>query len=299
MLHLFVATLTLVLSSAALAKLNVVTTTSDLASLVEVVGGDKVALKYIVKGTQHPHHIEAKPSFLLLLRDADLLVLHGLDLESSWVQPLLQNATNPRINPGGEGYLEIGPSLDPIEKASGPVSRAEGDVHPEGNPHFQVDPVRMGQAAILIGQRLGQIDKDHKDFYMKNASTLRDRLALKAKEWSTRIAKTGIKEVVTYHKSLTYFLNRFHLASELQLEPKPGIPPSAAHVARLIAHIKTKKIKLVLIENWYDDSAAEKLKSEIEGLKVIKVPVAVGGGPAVNTTEQLVETLVQTLESAK
>jgi zinc/manganese transport system substrate-binding protein len=157
----------------------------------------------------------------------------------------------------------------------------------------------MGKAAILIGQRLSQLDSANKDFYTKSAVALREALAKKTKEWAARVAKTGIKEVVTYHKSLTYFLNRFQIASEMQLEPKPGIPPSAAHIARVVDHIKSRKVKLVMIENWYDDAAAEKLRSEVPGLKVVRVPVSVGGSSDAGSTEKLIEMLVQAIESVQ
>lgn len=288
--------LTILFSLSAFANLNIATTTPDLEAVVKSVGGDKVQVFSIAKGTQDPHQVEAKPSFMVKLRDADLIISQGLQLEAAWLEPLIRGARNPKIIASATGYLELGEQLDPIEVAKGNVSRAEGDVHPEGNPHFQLDPVRLGKSAVIIAQKLSDLDSSNGSFYKSNAEKFQKRMEEKNKEWKSRIEKTGIKEVVTYHKTFSYFLDRFGIKSSLQLEPKPGIPPTASHLIEVIDQMKRRNIKLVLIENFFDASMRDKLKTEVPGVKIAMVPVYVGGEPNIKTNEELIENLVRVFE---
>lgn len=287
-----------VFSLSAHAKLVVGGTTTDMESLVKIVGGDHVTAFSIAKGTQDPHKIEAKPSYMVKLRRADLIVAHGLALESAWLFPLIEGARNPRINKGTLGLLRLGSQLHPIEVPKGTVSRAEGDVHPGGNPHFQLDPIRMGQAAILVAQRLSEIDHDHQADYMKNAKAFQSEMEQKTKEWQKRIKASGVKEIVTYHKTFSYFCDRFGLICQLQLEPKPGIPPTAGHLMDVFAQMKNRKIKMVLIENYYDDAIAGKIKQQVPGSVVKVVPVSVNGTAQATDPAKVVETLVEAIEAA-
>lgn len=285
--------------TATYAKISVVTTTTDLAAVMNAVGGDQVAVISIAKGTQDVHSIAAKPSFMLKISNADLVVAQGLELEDAWLDPLLQGARNNNVTKGSKGFLEIGSHIDPIEVEHGNVTRAEGDVHPSGNPHFQLDPVRLGQVALLMAQKLSELDAQHKKFYEKNADTFNKTMNEKMLQWSARIKATGIKEIVTYHKTFAYFCHRFNITCNLQLEPKPGIPPTIAHSLEVQKEIIAKKIKLILIENFYDKSEGEKLQHNIAGLKVELVPVSVEGDESIKTNEQLIEKIVATIEQAK
>jgi zinc/manganese transport system substrate-binding protein len=289
----------LLMSITAEAKLTVVTTTADLAALATAVGGNEATVSAVAKGTQDPHEIEAKPSFMVQVRKADLVVAQGLELETAWIIPLIKGSRNPSVNPGSKGFLELGSELDPIEKATGAVSRAEGDVHPGGNPHFQVDPIRMGRAAILVADRMSELDSAHADLFRKNALAYQKHLEEKAKDWQTRLTKTGIKDVVTYHKTLSYFFDRFGIKNTFQLEPKPGIPPTASHIMEVIEGMKSRKIRLVLIENFFNSAAGDKIKLSVPDATVERIPVSVGGEPAITTTEELIERLVKAIESVK
>ena len=280
-------------------SLKVITTTTDLEALVRSVGQDRVDVSAIAKGTQDVHQIEAKPSFMVKMRQADLVISHGLELESAWLSALTAGSRNPKILPGTSGSLELGASLDPLEVRKGPISRKEGDVHPGGNPHFHLDPIRMGQAALLVAERLSILEPSHKIFFNQQAKLFQNRLLEKTKLWADRINKSGIKNIVTYHKTFEYFLNRFSIKSVIQLEPKPGIPPSASHLLEVINEIKKNNIKLVLIENYYDFSVGEKLQQEIPGLKVLSIAVSVRGLPDINTTEELIEKIVTAFETVK
>ena len=291
--------LILCLPAMAEAKLSVVTTTTDLQALVETVGKEKVDVSSIAKGTQDPHQIEAKPSFMVKIRSADLVLAQGLELESAWIIPLIQGARNPKVNAGSKGFYELGEHLDPIEVAKGNVTRAEGDVHPGGNPHFQLDPIRMGQAAALIADKMGELDGANKDFYKANATAFVKLLEEKTKEWKTRLAKTEIKEVVAYHKTFSYFFHRFDIKNTLELEPKPGIPPTASHLLDVIAQMKARNLKLVLVENFYEAGPGDKIKAAVPGVTVSQIPVSVGGEPNIKSVFDLIENLVRVFESAK
>ncbi len=280
-------------------SLKVVTTTTDLEALVRSVGQDRVDVFAIAKGTQDVHQIEAKPSFMVKMRHANLVVSHGLELESAWLSALTAGSRNPKILPGSNGSLELGASLDPLEVHKGPISRREGDVHPGGNPHFHLDPKRMGQAALLVAERLSILDPSNKIFFNQQAKLFQNRLLEKTKLWTDRIKKSGIQNIVTYHKTFEYFLNRFSIKSVIQLEPKPGIPPSASHLMEVLKVIKKNNIKLVLIENYYDFSVGEKLQQEIPSLKVLSIAVSVRGLPDINSTEELIEKIVKAFETVK
>jgi zinc/manganese transport system substrate-binding protein len=236
---------------------------------------------------------------MVKMRNADLVISQGLELESAWLNSLITGARNPKINSSTPGNLELGPLLEPIEIPKGDVSRAQGDVHPGGNPHFQIDPVRMGNAAMLIAQRMSELDHENAKLYTENSKNFQAKMAVKTKEWQKRLDKTGIKQVVTYHKTLSYFLDRFGIKGVMELEPKPGIPPTASHLLDVIATIKKDNIKLVLIENYFEDSVGEKLKKDIPDLTVVRVPASVGGSPEIKSTEDLIENLVKVFEAAK
>jgi zinc/manganese transport system substrate-binding protein len=212
--------------------------------------------------------------------------------------PLIQGARNPKIAADGRGFMELGAKLKPIEIPTGEVSRAQGDVHPGGNPHFQLDPERMGDAAVLVAGRLSELDSAGAAEYQKNAADFKSKMLSLSKDLKARLLKTGVREIVTYHKTLSYFMDRFGIANPLQLEPKPGIPPTASHLLDVTRQMKSRGVKLILVENFYDMDAAEKIKQSLPGVKIAAVPVSVGGEPAIQTNQQLFERIVQIIEDA-
>lgn len=279
------------------AELKVVTTTTSLAQLVREVGQDQVQVFSLAKGTQDPHRLEPKPSFMVKMRDVDLVLSHGLELEKAWLEPLIMGARNTKLADKKRIY-ELGALLNPLEIPQGKVSRADGDVHPGGNPHFHLDPQRLVTAAFLIADRLSEIDPKNKELFQKGALNFKNKIEIKLDDWKKRIQKTGIKEIITYHKTFSYFCDQFKIKCVKQLEPKPGIPPSANHLLKLIDHIKTEKIKLVLIENLYEDQIGSKLKKSIPELHVESVPVYLEGEDQINNHEALFERLVSVLEKS-
>jgi zinc/manganese transport system substrate-binding protein len=279
------------------AKLSVVTTLTDLASIASEVGGGDVSVEAIAKGTQDPHFIEAKPSFAIRVSHANLLVSIGLGLEMGWLPSIIQLSRNPEITAGGRGYLEVGPSLDVIEIPSGKVTRSEGDVHPEGNPHVWLDPIRAGKIAEVLAQRMGELDPLHGPAFVKRAKAFSKRLADKTQEWKARIDKSGVKRIVTYHKTLNYFLDRFAIRSAAVLEPKPGIPPTSKHIMSVIEIIRREKVPVVFVENFYDPTVTHRISEAIPSIRISSVAVSVGGEPQIKTVDDLFEALVKALES--
>ncbi len=286
----------LLVSPAAFAKLNVVATTTDIGAIVRAVGGDAIHLSVIAKGSQDPHYIEAKPSYMVKLRDADLLVSNGLSLEIGWLPSLIRGARNPKVNPGANGNLELGSLIEPIEKPTTAQTRAMGDVHPDGNPHFTLDPIRDGDLAIKLAERLSQMDAPNKAGFTTRAQSYRDNLAKRTLDWQKRLTATGIKEVVTYHPSLNYFLDRFHLEAPISLEAKPGVPPTTQHILDVIDTVKRNKIKLILVDNFFDTKIAERVAKDAPGVKVESIGNAVDSAPGLNSTEDVIESLVKAFE---
>ncbi len=278
------------------AKLNVVATTSDIQALVRAVGAEQLNLTVIAKGSQDPHYIEAKPSYMVKMRDADLLVSNGLSLEVGWLPSLIRGARNSKINPGARGFLELGSLIEPIDKAAGSLTRARGDVHPEGNPHFTLDPMRVGDLAVKVAERLAELDPKNRALYESRARTYRDQLVTKTQEWQARIQASGVIKVITYHPSLNYFLQRFELIAASHLEEKPGIPPTAQHILKVIDTIKREKIKWILVDNFFDTKIADRVAKDVPTSKVRTVGVAVDSGPGLATIDDVIEKLVQAVE---
>ncbi|MBC7531887.1 MAG: zinc ABC transporter substrate-binding protein [Oligoflexus sp.] len=284
------------LASMAQAEVSVLTTVSDLNAIVQEVGGKEVKSESLCKGSQDPHYVEPKPSFMLKANKADLMVSIGLGLEIGWLPSIIQGARNPKIQPGQPGFLEVGRSVTTLEVQNGKVTRAEGDVHPEGNPHITLDPIRAGELAQTIAKRLGEIDPPHAALYKSRADVLQKRLVDKTKGWGERISKTGVKQVVSFHKTLTYFFDRFNLQNPMILEPLPGVPPTAKHTMEVIERAKADKINLIMVENFFDATVANRIAKDVPGLRVEVVPVSVDGEEKIRSIDDLYEYLVSAIE---
>lgn len=270
----------------AFAKLNILTTTTDLKSLVQTIGGDKVDVDSICKGTQDPHYLEAKPSYSLKANKADLMISIGLDLEIGWLPLIIAGARNPDII---THHLVAGNFVDTIEKPTGPVSRSMGDVHPLGNPHILLDPLNAVKVAEKIRDRLIQMDKDNEAEYSKNFTDFSNLITEKMKVWG----KHNGKKVITYHPTLSYFFKRFGITNVSILEPKPGIPPSASHILDVMKIARQQNVQLALVENFFDVSVAERVAKDVPGMKVKSVAVSVEGADGVNSLVDLYDYLIK------
>jgi zinc/manganese transport system substrate-binding protein len=267
-------------SAAEAKKLKVITTLTDLASLTQEVGGDKVDVEALARGYQDPHFVEPKPSFLLKLRNADLLILVGLDLEIGWLPPLITQSGNGRIQPGSPGYLDASGFAEILEIPQGTVTRAEGDVHPLGNPHYWLDPNNGRRIAKGIAGKLSEMDPPDQAYFQQREQDFEKRLADADKKWLTEMAPYRGRKVVTYHRSWPNFAKHFGLDVIGYIEPRPGIPPTPSHTIDLVNQMKRENVKLELIEPYFDLKTPNSVASMVGG-KVVQMMPSVGGRPEI------------------
>jgi ABC-type Zn uptake system ZnuABC Zn-binding protein ZnuA len=279
------------------AKLKVVTTLQDLASLSDAVGGDRVETYAIAKGYQDPHFVDAKPSFVLKLSRADLLVVAGLELEIGYLPPLIDQSRNTKIHPGNPGYLDASAGCDILQRPTQQVTRAMGDVHPYGNPHYWTDPENGRVVARAIAARLSEIDPSGKGDYARNLAAFESRLTEKEKEWNSKMAPYAGTKIVTFHDSWPNFAKRFRLAIAGHIEPKPGIPPSPTHTLEIINVIKNEKIPVILIEPYFDSKAPKSIASTT-GARVVTFYPSVGGIPKITDYFSLFDTNIDAFVAA-
>jgi len=272
---LIVAALAFPCSSAA-KKLNVVTSTTDMAALAQEVGGDRIAVESIAKGYQDPHFVEAKPSFLLKLKNADLLISVGLELEIGWLPPLITQCGNPRIQLGAPGYLDASQFAEILDRPSGQVTRAMGDVHPLGNPHYWLDPENGRRIARGIAQKLGEMDPADNQYFQQRFQDFDRRLTAAEKNWDAQMAPYKGRKIVTYHTSWSNFAKHFGLQVVGYIEPRPGIPPTPAHTIEIIQLMRRDNIKVVVVEPYFDMKTPNSIGSAT-GAKVIVLLPSVGG----------------------
>lgn len=255
---------------------KVVTTTEDLAALVREVGGDKVSVESIAKGYQDPHFVEAKPSFILKLHDADLLVVIGRELEIGWLPPLLTQSRNAKIQVGSPGYLDASMGVRILEIPTGQITRAMGDVHPSGNPHYWLDPDNGRIIAKSIAAALSRLSPGDAAYFDQRYGDFDRRLTDAQKRWAAAMAPYKGTKVVTYHRSWPNFTERFGLDVIGYVEPKPGIPPSPSHTIELIAEMKRQSVKLIMVEPYFDLKTPESIARETGGRVLVLTP-SVGG----------------------
>ncbi len=261
-------------------KLRVVTTLTDLASLTQEVGGDKIDVEALAKGYQDPHFVEPKPSFLLKLRNADLLISVGLDLEIGWLPPLITQSGNGRIQPGAPGYLDASQFTEILEIPQGKLTRAEGDVHPLGNPHYWLDPDNGRRIAKGIAAKLTEMDPGDQAYFQQREQDFEKRLAEADKKWLAQMAPYRGAKVVTYHRSWPNFAKHFGLDVVGYIEPRPGIPPTPSHTIEIVNLMKREKIKIELIEPYFDLKTPNSIASMTGGRVVVLMP-SVGGKPEI------------------
>lgn len=267
----------LFLATAAQAKkLNVVTATTDMAALTQEVGGDRISVESIARGYQDPHFVEAKPSFLLKLRQADLLITVGLQLEIGWLPPLVTQSGNGRIQVGAPGYLDASQFAEILEIPTGVVTRAMGDVHPLGNPHYWLDPDNGRRIARGIAQKLGELDPGDNAYFQERFQDFDKRLGAAEQKWDAEMAPFRGRKLVTYHNSFPNFAKHFHLEVIGYVEPRPGIPPTPSHTIELIGLMKRENCKLVLVEPYFDLKTPNSIGAATGGKVVVYLP-SVGG----------------------
>jgi zinc/manganese transport system substrate-binding protein len=281
----------------AAAEVRVATTTTDLGWMVRVIGGDRVQVDTLCQGNQDPHFLQARPSYMVTLSRADLLVAVGLELEVGWLPALIQGARNPDINPGHPGYLEAASAIRPIDVPAGGVDRSRGDIHPFGNPHFWLDPLNVKLAARAIADRLAQLDPEGATAYRTNLAALNGRIDRRMRRWTAALAPYRGRKIASYHATFNYFTRRFGLQQVGYVEDRPGIPPSPGHLVELIRAMRTNGARVLLHENLYDP-ATSNVVGQRAGAQVLVLPVSIGGARGIYSYEQLLDTLVDRVVQA-
>jgi len=268
------------LTATAQAKLNVVATLPDFGAIAEEIGGDKIKVTSIARGTEDQHFVDARPSYVRVLNQADVLIEGGAELEIGWLPPLVNGARNNKILSDAPGHVILSSSIHLLEVPAGPVDRSMGDVHPFGNPHYTLDPANGKIIAARLAGAFSQLDAANAVFYQANLQKFSARLDQKLAEWAGLLAPYRGTKVVTYHKSLNYFLERFGLDLAGTIEPKPGIEPSPSYVNALIPRLKADGVKLVLIEPFRPRKMPEYVAQAV-GARLLLLPGSVGGNEKV------------------
>lgn len=265
--------------------LRVVATVPALGRIVKEVGGEHVSVQAMAAASEDPHFVDAKPNFILLLNRAHLLVATGLDLEIGWLPTLLVSARNGKIQPGGPGYFEASRLVQLLEAPQGRIDRAMGDIHPGGNPHFLTDPMRVGQIALGIAVRLGELDPAHAELFGTRAKALSTRLSAVRDAQAARFLAlpAAARQVVTYHRSFSYLLAWLALNEVATLEPRPGVAPDPGHVAGVLSRMRRDKVRAVLQEEFYPTSTSKTL-CQLAHAKLVVVP----GGASLAGNQDLV-----------
>ena len=278
------------------AKLNVVATLPDFGSIAREIGGDNVNVTVLAKPTEDPHFVDARPSFVVALRSADVLIDGGAELELGWLPPLLQNARNAKLDVGKPGRVQASQGIRLMNVPTN-VTRAAGDVHALGNPHFAVDPIIAKAIAQHIAQSFAAVDPPNAATYDANYKKFEAAINAKLQQWGATMLPFKGQHVAAYHDSWPYFGHRFGLEIDIFLEPKPGIPPSPSHLAEVITQMKAQKIKAIIVEPYHDRKIAERVASAT-GAQVVDFAQYPGALPNTDSYIKLIDALVSRLAAA-
>jgi zinc/manganese transport system substrate-binding protein len=282
--------------STASAQIRVVATTPDLASVAKEIGGDRVSVVALAKPTEDPHYVDAKPSHIVTLNRADALIEGGAELELGWLPPLLENSRNSKISAGAPGRIVASEGIRLLEIPTS-FDRSKGDVHSLGNPHFMIDPVNVKIIARNIADHFTQIDPKSAATYRGNLTRFNTKLDTKFADWQKQLAPYRGARIVTYHKDFVYLAERFGLNIVGELEPKPGIAPSPAHLAQVIGKMKATNAKVILVQPFQNRKTAETVARQT-GAVVLDLPQQPGAAPNTTTYFDLMDNLVNTLAGA-
>jgi len=285
-----------VLTGSAYAKLNVVCTLPDYAALATEIGGPLVDITTMAKPTEDPHFVDAKPSFIVKLRTADVLIEGGAELEAGWLPPLLQTARNAKLDTGAPGRVIASEGIR-LQEVPATLNRGAGDVHASGNPHFMVDPIIAKAVAAHIARSFATADPTNAATYQANDKKFETTIDAKLQEWGRAMLPFKGQNIAAYHDDWLYFANRFGLVVSVFVEPKPGVPPSPAHLVEVISQIRANHIKAILVEPYHNRKNAEKVATST-GAHVVDTAQFPGALPNTGTYVQLIDVLVARISSA-
>jgi zinc/manganese transport system substrate-binding protein len=291
-----IAFLLLALCTPAFAALKIFACEPEWAALAREIGGDKVSAVAATSAFQDPHRIEARPSLIAQLRNADLLFCSGAQLEIGWLPVLLSQAGNSRVQPGTQGYLEASQFVERLDVPT-VVDRSQGDIHPGGNPHIHTDPRNIARVAAALGERLAALDRDNTNYYRGRTVTFGERWQAAIERWQQQAARLKGVPIVEHHKAFSYLVRWLELREIDTLEPLPGIPPTTAHLVELVERMKREPAK-VIIYSSYDDPRAADFLSQRTGIPKVMLPFTVGGSRAASDLYGYFDDLIARLNAA-
>ena len=279
-------------------KIRVVTSTEDLASITREIGGDRVDVVALARGYQDPHFVDPKPSFILAVNRADLYIAVGRDLELGWLPPLVTSSRNAEVQPGASGYLDASRNVRILEIPTGQITRAMGDVHPLGNPHYWLEPGNGRLIAEAIRNKLSELSPADAASFSQRYDDFDRRLAAAETRWDAAMAPFKGAKLVTYHRSWPNFMERFGLEVIGYVEPKPGIPPSPLHTIQLIEEMKRDGASLIVVEPYFSLRTPEAIVNQLTGGQVLVLAPSVGGVDEATDYIQLFEYNINLLAGA-
>ena len=275
------------------AKLNVVATTPDLGALVRAIGGDQVDVKVLAKPTEDPHFVDPKPSHIVTLNRADVLIEGGAELELGWLPPLMESARNSKIQPGTPGRIIASQGIEMLEIPQN-FDRSKGDIHSLGNPHFMIDPVRAKAVAAHVAEQLGKVQPASAAAFQGNLKSFNTELDAKYAQWQKQLEPFKGSKIVSYHRDFVYLAERFGLTVLETLEPKPGIAPSPAHLAQVITAMRNEKARVILVQPYQNRKTAETVARQT-GAVVLDTPQQPGAVPGTDSYIQMMDHLIQAI----
>ncbi|RKZ07288.1 zinc ABC transporter substrate-binding protein [bacterium] len=293
-----IAFILLLSATSAQAELRVVTTTTDLAALVRIIGGDHVDVEALCRGYQDPHYLEAKPSHMARLRKADLMVYVGLELEVGWLPMLVNGSRNPQLRAGNPGSLGAATGIEILDVPTGEVSRSEGDVHPLGNPHYWSDPHNQIVMAGTIAERLSRLDPEHTPDFESALASFQTRMDAAITDWKQRLEFMQGQQIVCYHQQWEYLLNWLEIDVMDYVENKPGIPPSPRHISQLREAMRRAEISVVLISNFFEPGHAKRV-AEASSATLLILPTSIDGEDGLDDPFLYFEHVVSSLEATR
>ena len=255
-------------------QIKIVTTTTDMKSIAELIGGNKVSVTSIATGYQNPHFVDPKPSYIISLTKANLFVTVGLDLETGWSPQLLSSSRNTKIQKGAAGYVDASEGVNLLQVPTA-ANRAEGDIHIYGNPHYWLDPINGKTIARNIANGLERVDPANKSFYEANLLAFNNKIDVKLKEWQSKMAPFKGSKIIAYHNEWVYFETRFGLQVVDFMEPKPGIPPTPSQLVKVINEIKANKIKVIISSPYFTTSSSDVVAKQTS-VKELTMATSVG-----------------------
>jgi zinc/manganese transport system substrate-binding protein len=287
----------LLAATPAFADLKVATSLTDLASVAQFVGGKHVTAQSLCRGYEDPHFVPAKPSLMKAIQHADVFVSTGLELDAGWLPLVLPGSRNPKIQHGAKGFVDGSQGVAVLEKPTGTVSRAEGDIHPYGNPHYYADPKQLEVVADHLAQVFSQLDPSNASDYAANAKAFDQKMEASLARWQKEMSPYQGASVVTYHKNFVYFADRFGLKLFGTVEPKPGIPPSPRYISDLAENMKRDGVKVVLYQPYYDANASNQVAKRAGGV-ALEIATEVGGVSGANDVFTKFDVLVSSVAGA-